>query len=405
MTAHTMRMPDLGEGVVEVELVTWLVAVGDTVTPETSIAEVMTDKASVEISAPAAGRVTEILVAPGAIVAVGTEIVRIDGDTTPAAPPARADLTEPKEPEAVASAPSLQPAAPMVPGVPGAPRPIAAPSVRHRARQLGIALTDVNGTGPNGRITDADLEAAASGIRSDGPRRRRDDIDRTISGVRRVIAERLTRAWEAPHITYVEEIDVTEIERLRQTLNAERPDADRLTLLPLIARSVMVAVDDHPVMNASFDAEHGVLHEWGSVHLGIATQTERGLVVPVVRHADEMSLHQLSDAIRSVAGAARAGTADRQQLTGSTITISSLGALGGIANTPLLNAPEVAIVGVNRQRLELRWTGTAFEPATVMNISASFDHRIVDGYAAAEFVQRIRALLETPALLTLGWDR
>jgi 2-oxoisovalerate dehydrogenase E2 component (dihydrolipoyl transacylase) len=216
----------------------------------------------------------------------------------------------------------------------------------------------------------------------------------------------MTASWGAPHITYVEQVDVTELEGVRAAINHDLgPDERRLTVLPFIARSVLLACAEHPKLNATYDAASGTLHIHGAVHLGIATQTDRGLVVPVVRDADRLSLLALTQEIRALADAARQGNADREQLTGSTITITSLGPLGGIMNTPLLNAPEVAIVGVNKIEIRPMWNGSSFVPRSVMNVSASFDHRIVDGWDAAVFVQRIKQLLETPALLTLGWMR
>jgi 2-oxoisovalerate dehydrogenase E2 component (dihydrolipoyl transacylase) len=216
----------------------------------------------------------------------------------------------------------------------------------------------------------------------------------------------MTASWSAPHITYVEQVDVTELEGLRGAINHDLgPGERRVTILPFIARSVLLACADHPRLNATYDAKSGTLHIHGAVRLGIATQTDRGLVVPVVRDADRLSLLALAQEIHTLAEAVRAGNADREQLVGSTITITSLGSLGGIMNTPILNAPEVAVVGVNKIEIRPVWDGSSFAPRSVMNISASFDHRIIDGWDAAVFVQRIKQLLETPALMTLGWMR
>jgi len=263
----------------------------------------------------------------------------------------------------------------------------------------------VTGTGPDGRIVLDDVEGHGTQAARPSPRRRPDQAEQ-LRGTRRIIAERMTASWGAPHITYVEQVDVTELEGVRAAINHDLgPDVRRLTVLPFIARSVLLACAEHPKLNATYDATSGTLQIHGAVHLGIATQTDRGLVVPVVRDADRLSLLALTQEIRALADAARQGNADREQLTGSTITITSLGPLGGIMNTPLLNAPEVAVVGVNKIEIRPMWNGSSFVPRSVMNVSASFDHRIIDGWDAAVFVQRIRQLLETPALLTLGWMR
>jgi 2-oxoisovalerate dehydrogenase E2 component (dihydrolipoyl transacylase) len=409
MTSHQMKMPDLGEGVVEAELVKWLVRVGERVTPDSQIAEVMTDKALVEVSAPVAGIVTGLQVGEGSVVAVGSDLITIEGDITieggRAISPAIAPVGSPEIPREV---PEPLAAATDHPGPANGwsgSRPLAAPTVRRRARELGIDLGSVTGTGPGGRIVLDDVDGHGAQAAHPSPRRRPDQTER-LRGTRRIIAERMTASWGAPHITYVEQVDVTELESARAVINHELgPGERRLTVLPFIARSVLLACADHPKLNATYDAKSGTLHIHGAVHLGIATQTDRGLVVPVVRDADRLSLLALTHEIHALADAARQGNADREQLTGSTITITSLGPLGGIMNTPILNAPEVAVVGVNKIEIRPMWNGSSFAPRSVMNISASFDHRIIDGWDAALFVQRIKQLLETPALLTLGWVR
>lgn len=413
----TMKMPDLGEGVVEAELVEWLVAEGDVVTPETPIAEVQTDKASVEISAPVAGRVTALLVDAGGLVAVGTDIVAIaadDGGSAGAADPTiegdrerapggapQATIAAPAPDHATAPAPPPGPTTdPTAPGR----RPLAAPTVRALARDAGVDLATIAGSGPGGRVLRGDVEAHRSGAPTVAARRA--DTVEALRGVRRTIARRLTGAWEAPHITLVEDADVTELEALRRTMRADLAEEGvALTPLTFIARAVVLACGDHPRCNASYDAEAGSLTVHGAVHLGIATQTDHGLMVPVLRDADRRSLTDTARGIREVADLAREGRATREQLGGSTITISSLGALGGLMNTPVLNAPEVAIVGVNRMRTEPVWDGRTFAPREVLHLSASFDHRVVDGWDAAVFVNRIKDLLQAPALLTLGWTR
>jgi len=297
-------------------------------------------------------------------------------------------------------------------------RPIASPSVRRRAWELGVDLNTVAPTGPAGRVTQADVEAhaAASPAASPAPPRaaaataaaptnsyaeRNDEETIQVIGVRRRIAIKMQESKRRiPHFAYVEEIDVTEVEALRVQLNAkwaeQRP---RLTLLPLLARAIVLAVHEHPVVNARFDDEAGVVTRFGAVHLGIATQSPSGLMVPVLRHAEARDLWSTAAEVARLAEATRAGRATRTELTGSTITISSLGALGGIVSTPVINHPEVAIVGVNRivERPVMR--GGAIVARQMMNLSSSFDHRVVDGAIAAAFVQRLRACLEYPATL------
>lgn len=381
-----MKMPDLGEGVVEAEVVGWLVAEGDAVGTETPVAEVETDKATVEITAPVAGKVSTLLVAAGDLVAVGTDIlaIAVDGDVAGAVAEG-----EPTEPEPLAE-PLAEPQAESAPRTPGSRRPTAAPTVRRLARDLGLDLHDLEGSGPDGRILRADVLA----VRAD---------ESELRGARRTSARRLTTAWQAPHITLVEEADVTELESLRELLNGQTEDALRLTPLTFIARAVVLACAEHPGCNATFDAASETLTRHEAVHLGIATQTDRGLLVPVVRDADRLSISDTTRTMRDVAELARSGKARREDLTGSTITISSLGGLGGLMSTPILNAPEVAIVAVNRMRTEPVWNGSAFVPRQVLRLSASFDHRVVDGWDAAVFVQSMKERLEHPALLTLAW--
>jgi 2-oxoisovalerate dehydrogenase E2 component (dihydrolipoyl transacylase) len=425
MTIHKMKMPDLGEGVVEAELAKWLVHVGERVTTDSQIAEVMTDKAAIEVSAPVAGTVRDLLAAEGSVIAVGSDLITIEDDSaiSPAAEPPASPAQDPAllRREIVSSGRATTEAAEIPPGDPdllasaarqpssspgwSGPRPLAAPTVRRRARELGVDLRSVTGSGPAERILLDDVERHSSPATRPS-RSRQPDQTEPLRGTRRIIAERMTASWSAPHITYVEQVDVTELEGLRAAINYDLgPSERRVTILPFIARSVLLACADHPRLNATYDAKSGTLHIHGAVRLGIATQTDRGLVVPVVRDADRLSLLALAQEIHTLAEAVRAGNADREQLVGSTITITSLGSLGGIMNTPILNAPEVAVVGVNKIEIRPVWDGSSFAPRSVMNISASFDHRIIDGWDAAVFVQRIKQLLETPALMTLGWMR
>lgn len=404
MGTHAIKVPDLGEGIAEVELVAWRVQPGDTVAEDQVLADVMTDKATVEIPSPVAGKVLALGGEVGQQIAVGSELIRIDvgpdgeAEAVSAAParaaPAAATAT------ATASAPAER-------ARPSAGKPLASPAVRHRAAALGIDLQQVPGSGADGRVLHEDLDAWL--VRRAGPQapsaaryaERNDEEAVPVTGVRRRIAQRMQDAMRRiPHFTYVEEIDVTELELLRAQLN-EHWGSGRahLTLLPLLVRAVVLAVPRFPQINARFDDEAGVLTRHGAVHVGIATQTAAGLMVPVLRHAEARDLWSSATEIARLADAARAGRATRDELSGSTITVTSLGALGGIASTPIINAPEVAIVGVNRIVQRPVMQGGAVVARRMMNLSSSFDHRVVDGQLAAEFVQAVRASLECPALL------
>ena len=278
--------------------------------------------------------------------------------------------------------------------------------MRRRAREAGVDLRQVRGSGPAGRIGHEDLDtflragpqAAAPGGGGRAPRSEIETIK--VIGLRRRIAQKMAEAKRrAAHFTYVEEVDVTDVEALRARLNADHPDRPRLTLLPFLVLATVRAVADFPAMNALYDDEAETIERHAAVHVGIATQTPTGLTVPVVRHAEALGLWQVAAEVRRLAEAARDGRATRAELSGSTITITSLGALGGIVSTPVLNLPEVAIIGINKQAVRPVWQGGAFVPRTMMNLSASFDHRVIDGHDAARFVQRLKALLETPATI------
>ena len=401
MTLRIVKLPDVGEGVAEAELVEWHVSVGDTVTTETVLADVMTDKATVEISAPVAGVITFLAGAPGDILAIGSDFaaIEMDGDVTPEVsndvePPADA-VSNPVQPKTEPLPPPTVPAPPIVATT---ARPLAAPAVRQRAKDLGVNLATVRGSGPDGRVTHADLDRS-------GRHRTASNATHTtqLIGMRRKIAERLTVAAAIPTITYVEEIDLTSLEELRRTLNQSK--TPKLTVLPFLVRAIVEAVVDQPQINATFNDADGQLTTYEAAHIGIATQTPNGLVVPVVHHAGSLDLWACATEIARISDAARSGTAARQELTGSTITITSLGALGGLVTTPILNHPEVAIVGVNKMQVRPVWDGERFVPRTMMNLSSSFDHRIVDGWDAATFIQRIKTLLETPALLFIETGR
>ena len=410
MGVHVIRVPDIGEGIAETELAEWLVAVGDLILEDQPVAAVMTDKATVEIPSPVSGRVLALGAAPGEIMAVGAELMRLEVEgqgnlstEAAAAPP------PPPVPQAPASAPVAAPAAPVKskpqPVAPSAPlpRPLAAPSVRALAQEKGFDLRNIRGTGPEGRILREDVEGHDPAAAQAGAPRRNLSVEEVpVIGLRRRISQRMEQANRIPHITIVEEIQVQALEALRSTLNTRpgrKADQPKLTLLPFLARAVVLTVAEQPVMNAHYDSQSGILRKFGAVHLGIAAQTPQGLIVPVLRHAEALSLGETAREIARLAEAAREGRATREELSGSTITISSLGPLGAIATTPILNAPEVAIIGVNRMETRPHWNGSGFEPRQMMNLSCSFDHRVIDGWDAAVFVQRLKELLESPALL------
>ncbi len=430
MGIYAIRVPDIGEGIAEVELVTWHVQPGDVVAEDQSIADVMTDKATVEIPSPVAGKVLALGSAVGDTIAVGSELVRLEvegsgnlKENSAPAPISQAQaapvLVAKSEPPAAAPAQSVAAvqAAPARPGVAprSAPavvraageRPLASPAVRQRALDIGVELRYVHGSGPAGRILQTDLDAhAASGGQSpaQGPAgyaERHGEEAVPVIGLRRKIAQKMQESKRRiPHFSYVEEIDVTELEALRAKLNSlYGTTRGKLTLLPFLARAMVLALREFPQINARFDDEAGVVTRHAAVHLGVATQTDGGLMVPVLRHAEALDLWACAAGIARVAEGARGGKAPREELSGSTITLTSLGALGGIASTPVINHPEVAIVGVNRMVERPMFRNGQVVARQLMNLSSSFDHRVVDGMHAAQFIQAMRALLETPALL------
>ena len=413
MGVHVIKMPDIGEGIAEVELVAWHVQPGDAVTEDQSLADVMTDKATVEIPSPIAGTVLALGGKLGEVMAVGSELIRIEvegaGNATAAAKAAPAAPAQAAPAPVPLASPPPQATAPVVPPA-RQPRdkPIASPAVRQRAWDLGIELQFVTGSGTAGRVTHQDLDAyaaRASGAPTSnaGTRyaERHEEEAIPVIGLRRKIAQKMQEAKRRiPHFTYVEEIDVTELEALRAQLNAKwGAERGRITLLPLLARAIVVAVREFPQVNARFDDDQGIVTRYSAVHIGIATQTEGGLMVPVLRHAEARDLWSSAAEIARLAEAARTAKAAREELSGSTITITSLGALGGIVTTPVINYPEVAIVGVNRIVERPMMRGGAVVPRLMMNLSSSFDHRVVDGALAAGFVQALRGLLESPATL------
>ena len=405
MSIHILRLPDVGEGIAEAELVAWHVVTGDTVTSDTVVAEVLTDKATVEIYAPVAGTVATLHGEPGDVLAIGSDFIAIDTDD--GADPAPVEAEDPAVPLDVSTMEPDPLAEPLRAGpLPSALGALASPAVRSRASGLGLRLGDIRGSGPDGRVTHDDLDRRIQSTEAVVPVvvpvvvSVAEPTRVPIIGLRRKIAERLTVASSRiPHITYVDEVDMTQLEEVRRSLATAYPEQPRLTVLPFVMRAVVLAVADQPQVNATFDDEEQVLSTYDAVHIGIATQTPNGLIVPVVHEAQSIDLWQSAAALSRVTGAARDGTATREQLSGSTITITSLGALGGLVTTPIINHPEVAIIGINKMQVRPMWDGTTFVPRTMMNLSCSFDHRIVDGWDAATFVQRIKALLEQPALL------
>ena len=442
MSVHIVKVPDIGEGIAEVELVEWYVQPGDTIKADQTVADLMTDKATVEVPSPISGRVISLGGKAGDKLAVGAELIRLESDgagavgagkaaatasaaattassTTAAAkavaaPPKSASTSSTRSETALAGPP--QGRGPLggdersefrgdfvTPS--SVDKPLASPSVRRHARELQIELSRVHGSGPGGRIVHDDLVRHAEGAYAKSERapryaERNDQHDVAVIGLRRQIALRMRESLRIPHFTYVEEIDVTELESLRAQLNDEHgKERGRLTVLPFLMRAIVLAMPSFPQMNARFDDEKGIVTRYGAVHIGVAAQTEAGLMVPVVRHAEARDLWSSAAEVTRLAEAARSGKATRDELSGSTITITSLGPLGGIVTTPVINIPEVAIVGVNRivERPVIR--SGVIVPRKMMNLSSSFDHRVVDGQQAAEFVQALRRYLDCPALL------
>lgn len=430
MGRFVFKLPDVGEGIAESEIAEWRVQVGDVVAEDQPLVDMLTDKAAVELPSPRAGKVLELRGQAGEMIAVGSVLVvlEVEGAGSPGADAEAAPTPPPAATAPVAAKPTPQPAPATPPSAPpstpapaataaAAPssalprppgdKPLASPAVRRRAHELGVALQYVPGSGPAGQIRHEDLDAfiARGGVIAGAPnsgRVRREGVEAIkIIGVRRKIAEAMQRSKQRiPHFAYVEEVDVTAVESLRQHLN-ERHGKERgkLTLLPFLVRALTQALPEFPQINGSYDDEAGIAYRHAGVHAGIATQTPSGLMVPVLRHAEAMDLWQIAGEIRRLAQAAREGKASREELSGSTITITSLGAIGGIVSTPVINAPEVAIVGVNKMVERPVVRDGQIVIRQIMNLSSSFDHRIVDGYNAAEFVQRLRALLEQPASL------
>ena len=424
MGTHVIKMPDIGEGIAQVELVEWFVKVGDMVSEDQVVADVMTDKATVDIPSPVAGRVLALGGQPGEVMAVGSELIRIEvegaGNLRESAPP----KVEPVQATAPKAAPQVRVEVAVVstPAIKAAPvqrpapvareaneRPLASPAVRKRAWDAGIELRFVVGSGPAGRVLHDDLEAylaqdtSPNAAPASGYTKRNDEQQIPVIGLRRKIAQRMQDAKRrAAHFSYVEEVDVTALEELRAQLNQKWGESrGKLTLLPFLVRAMVVALRDFPQINVRYDDEAQIITRFGAAHIGVAAQSEGGLMVPVVRHAETLSLWGAADEIARLANAVRTGKATREELTGSTITLTSLGALGGIVSTPVVNLPEVAIIGVNRIVERPVVVKGQIVVRKMMNLSSSFDHRVVDGMDAAQFIQAMRGLLEQPATLFL----
>lgn len=458
MARFSFRLPDIGEGIAEAEIVQWHVKVGDRIEEDANLADMMTDKATVEMESPVSGVVVELAGEVGDMVPIGSTlaVIEIEGEVAaeeaaPAADQAAddqaatgntsearfeaenfeaSDLEESTIPTAVRAEPVETPSPPPVltaskeqgsdkvspngSGVQGGDRlnpneierqgkqVLASPAVRERARALQVDLSQVK-PGEDGRVRHADLDAFLrySGGQGYAPTAKlRADEQVRVIGMRRRIAENMAASKRAiPHFTYVDEIEVTKLEELRADLNATRGARPKLTMLPFLIVAICRTLPQFPMLNARYDDEGGVVHRSGAVHLGMATQTEAGLMVPVIRNAHALNVWQLAAEVSRLAEAARTGKATSQELSGGTITVTSLGPLGGIATTPVINRPEVAIIGPNKIVERPVFEGDEIRRAKLMNLSISCDHRVVDGWDAASFVQAVKKLIETPVLL------
>jgi 2-oxoisovalerate dehydrogenase E2 component (dihydrolipoyl transacylase) len=439
MGRYVFKLPDVGEGTAEAEIVAWHVKVGEKIEEDQQLVDVMTDKATVEMTSPVTGVVVSLHGVPGEMATVGAPLVELDVEgagnaaaSAPAATPTRREIAKAADKSAKqdqvetrkqSSETNVIPLSPpegndqvdgMRAGKTGtAPafatagaKPLASPAVRRRAEELGIPLQFVPGSGPAGRIEHGDLDvyvaSGGKGAAARGGYAQLEGVEEIkVIGLRRKIAEKMQESKRRiPHFAYVEEIDMTELEGLRTHLNATRVEGrPKLSLLPFLMRGLVRLLPDYPQINARFDDEAGVVHRHAAVHIGIATQTANGLIVPVVRHAEALDIWEAASEVARLAGLTRDGKASRDDLSGSTITITSLGALGGIVTTPVINHPEVAIIGPNAivERPVVR--SGQIVVRKMMNLSSSFDHRVVDGYDAAEFIQRLKVLLEHPATL------
>ncbi len=426
MGKFTFKLPDIGEGIAEAEIVAWHVKVGDVISEDQPIADMMTDKATVEMESPVGGVVVAIAGEAGDVIPIGSMLVEIevegDVEADHTAQPATKSVSvesdvitpaatrEPKDgvmtpvaamshPAPVSEALAIQETAALMVSA----KVTASPAVRARAKDLGVDLADVKAPGNHVRHADLDIYLnynKGQGYRAAGTSAKRADEAIKVIGMRRRIAENMAASKRhIPHFTYVEEIDVTALEDMRADLNNNRGDRPKLTMLPLIIAAICKSIPAFPMINARYDDEAGVVTRFGSVHLGMAAQTDAGLMVPVIRDAQDKNIWQLASEITRLAEAARSGTATSAELTGSTLTVTSLGPLGGIATTPVINRPEVAIIGPNKIVERPMFVGDAIEARKLMNLSISCDHRVVDGHDAASYVQALKKYLETPVLL------
>ena len=426
MAKYDFKLPDIGEGVVEGEVVTWHVSVGDSVSEDDPIVDVMTDKATVTIPSPTDGTVLSLNGEVGDMIAVGSVLIEFDTDGTALESPSDAEepeVVEEEKPEEEKKPPAkierkvevkepeiskpIERSAPEIP-VSSSKTVLASPAVRRRARESGIDLSSLNGSGPAGRIRHADIDAfvAGGGAVMGAPpvaySTKRSGISEVkIVGLRRKISEQMVKsAFSIPHFSYFEEVDVTELEALRQALNASRgEDQPKLTYLPFIMLALAKIMPEHPECNGYFYDEEGVVHRHEAVNLGIATQTDRGLYVPVVKNVEAMDVWQAASDLIRVSGAARTGTASLDDLTGSTFTITSLGREGGLGATPIINHPEMAILGVHKAREMPVVRSGNIVVRRIMNLSSSFDHRVIDGADGASLVQHLKRMLEHPAMI------
>ncbi|HEV7343893.1 MAG TPA: dihydrolipoamide acetyltransferase family protein [Sphingopyxis sp.] len=426
MARYSFRLPDIGEGIAEAEIVAWHVKIGERVEEDAQLADMMTDKATVEMESPVSGIVVELAGEVGDLIPIGSTlaVIETDAEVDVEAPPADTaveaqfeaetpgaeQVSEPKVTELTSSAaeperaakPSEAPPAPTVVAGHDA-KVLASPAVRARAKDLGVDLGQVHSDGD--RIRHADLDAylrysGGQGYHAPGASRARADEPIKVIGMRRKIAENMAASKRAiPHFTYVDEMDVTALEEMRADLNANRGQRPKLTMLPFLIVAICRTIPQFPMINARYDDEAGVVTRYGAVHLGMATQTDAGLMVPVIRDAQDMNVWQLASEIGRLAEAARTGKAKVDELSGSTLTITSLGPLGGIATTPVINRPEVAIIGPNKIVERPVFDGDDIRRAKLMNLSISCDHRVVDGWDAASYVQALKKLVETPVLL------
>jgi 2-oxoisovalerate dehydrogenase E2 component (dihydrolipoyl transacylase) len=414
MSEFTFKLPDLGEGTVEAEIAEWMVKVGDQVQEEDTICAMLTDKAAVELTAPVSGTVISVAGEEGDVVAVGsalivfaTEGAQAASTTTSDAPDSDNEEIEAGSEISTSSTDADENIARMAASNNTIGKVLTSPSIRSRAREVGVDLGQVHGSGPRGRILKSDFDAFIEGqgqfAQSSAPpaKVQTGTTEVKVIGLRRKIAERLSQSSrEIPHFAYVEEVDVSALESLRQVLNEKKASGEpNITPLAFIGLALVRVLRDFPQCNAHYDKERNVLVRHHGVHLGIAAQTADGLKVPVVRHAEARNLEGLGAEIRRVSAAARDGSATREELSGSTITITSLGKIGGIVTTPVINQPEVAIIGVNKAVDRPVVIDGQIHVRRMMNLSSSFDHRFVDGYDAAELIQALKGLLEQPALI------